>query len=138
MTKDEDLSKYLSLIEYYKEQLTAIDTQSSYVQAAIADYTKAKITLEQLGKQDNNAEVLHPIGGSTYVNAIVKNPSNVLFDIGSGYVTEKKSDDAIKKIDDRIKNLQETLEKLSAMGQQLQSEAEDISNKAQKIMSEQR
>jgi prefoldin alpha subunit len=136
MTKDEELSRYMILIENYKEQLNSLDMQYSYLQAAIADYTKAKMTLEQLIKADDGTEVLLPIGGSTFVNATAKSTSKVLFDIGGGIVTEKTSEDAIKKIEKRIENLQQTQEKLSSMAQQLQAEATEISDKAQKLLEE--
>ena len=136
MTKDEELSRYMILIENYKEQLNSLDMQYSYLQAAIADYNKAKITLEQLIKADDGTEVLLPIGGSTFVSATAKNTSKVLFDIGGGIVTEKTSEDAIKKIDKRIESLQQTQEKLSSMAQQLQTEATQISDKAQRLLEE--
>lgn len=136
MTKEEELSKYIALIEHYKEQMGSLEMQFSYLQAAIADYTKAKMTVEQLSKTDEGSEILLPIGGSTFINATVKNTSKVLFDIGGGVVTEKTSDDAIKKIDKLIEHLQQTQEKLSSMVQQLQIEAAEISSKAQKLLSE--
>jgi len=136
MTKDEELSRYMILIENYKEQLNSLDMQYSYLQAAIADYNKAKITLEQLIKADDGTEVLLPIGGSTFVNATAKSTSKVLFGIGGGIVTEKTSEDAIKKIDKRIESLQQTQEKLSSMAQQLQTEATQISDKAQRLLEE--
>jgi prefoldin alpha subunit len=136
MTKDEELSKCMILIENYKEQLNSLDMQYSYLQAAIADYNKAKMTLEQLSKADDGAEVLLPIGGSTFINATAKSTSKVLFDIGGGIVTEKTSEDAIKKIDKRIESLQQTQEKLSSMAQQLQTEATQISEKAQRLLEE--
>ena len=138
MTREEELSKYMILIENYKEQLNSLDMQYSYLQAAIADYAKAKMTLEQLSKKDDSAEILLPIGGSTFLNATAKSTSKVLFDIGSGVVTEKTTDDAIKKIDERIDSLQKTQEKLSSMAQQLQTEAAEISDKAQKLMAEEK
>jgi len=138
MTKDEELSRYMILIENYKEQLNSLEMQYSYLQAAIADYTKAKMTLEQLSKADDGTEILLPIGGSTFINATAKSTSKVLFDIGGGIVTEKTSDDAIKKIDKRIENLQQTEEKLSSMAQQLQTEATEISDKAQKLLAEEK
>jgi prefoldin alpha subunit len=137
MTKEE-LSKYMILIENYKEQLASLETQYSYLQAAISDYTRAKMTLEQLSKADDGTEIFVPIGGSTFIDATAKNTSKVLFDIGGGIVTEKTSDDTIKKIDKRIENLQQTQEKLSSMAQQLQTELAEISNKAQKLLSEEK
>jgi prefoldin alpha subunit len=138
MTKDEELSEYMALIEYYKEQLNALEMQFSYVQAAIADYMKAKMTVEQLSNMEKDAEILLPIGGSTFIDAKTKDPSKVLFGIGSGIVTEKTAEDAITKIDKRIEDLQQTQEKLSSMMQQMQAEATEVSTKAQQLLSDQK
>jgi len=137
MTKDEELARYMALIEQYKEQMNSLETQSSYVQAAIVDYSKAKMTLEQLSKADKNQEILLPIGGSTFINARAIDSSKALFDIGGGVVAEKTSDDAIKKIDERINGLEKTQERIITMMQNLQNEAAEVSAKAQKLLSEQ-
>ena len=63
-----------------------------------ADYNKSKITLENLKKTEKDKEILLPIGGSTFLNATLKNSSNVLFDIGAGVIAEKKTEEAIIKI----------------------------------------
>ncbi|UCF49525.1 MAG: prefoldin subunit alpha [Thermoplasmatales archaeon] len=136
MTKDEELAKYLSIIEQYKEQLNNLEMQSSYIQSAILDYNKAKITLENLKKTDKDKEILLPIGGSTFINANIKDPSNVLFDIGAGLVTEKKTEEAVKKIDKKIEELQQTQERVTAVMQNLQNSSAEITAKAQKLLSE--
>ena len=138
MTKDEELSKYMVMIENYKEQIGQIEMQQSYLQAAIADYTKAKLTLENLSKADEKTDILLPIGGSTFIDATAKNTSKVLFDIGAGIVAEKTYEDAMKKIDERVKSLEQTQEKVSTMMQQLQEEATEVSNKAQALVSEEK
>ncbi len=137
MTKDEELAKYVALIEQYKEQLNSLETQFSYLQAAITDYNKVKITLEQLKGTQTGTEILLPIGGGTFISGTAINPSRVLFDIGGGIVTEKSSDDAIKKINSRIEDLQRTQEKLLSVIQQLQTEATEVSDKANKLLQEQ-
>ena len=137
MTQDEELSRYMYQIEQYKEQLNQLDMQSQYLQAALMDYNKAKLTLENLKKRDKDLEVLLPIGGGTFIDASAKKSSKVLVDIGSGLVSEKNYDDAIKKIDERVKNLEKTQEKLAHMIEQVQEAATNISTKAQKIISEQ-
>jgi prefoldin alpha subunit len=137
MTKEEELQKYMIMIENYKEQLGQLELQLQYLQAAIAEYTKAKMTLESLSKEDDKTDILLPIGGSTYIDATIKNTSKVLFDVGAGYVTEKSYEDAIKKIDERMQSLEQSQEKFSAMMEQIQNEATDISTKAQKLMAKQ-
>ena len=137
MSKDEELTKCLTQIEQYKEQINSMEMQSSYLQAIINEYNKVKLTLEHIIKIDKGSEVLLPLGGSTYIEANVNNPSKVLFDIGAGVVTEKTSIDAISKIDDRIQELQKTQEKLLSIIQNLQNEATEVSAKAQEYLSEQ-
>jgi prefoldin alpha subunit len=136
MTKDEELAKYLSIIEQYKEQINNLEMQSSYIQSAILDYNKAKITLENLEKTEKDKDILLPIGGSTFINANLKDPSNVLFDIGAGVVMGKKTEDAIKNIDKKIEELQQTQDKVSALLQNLQNSSAEITAKAQQLLSE--
>jgi prefoldin alpha subunit len=137
MAQDEELTNYMYQIEQYKEQLNQLDMQSQYLQAALMDYNKAKLTLENLKKTDKDVEMLLPIGGGTFIDASAKKTSKVLVDIGSGLVSERTYDDAIIKIDERVKNLEKTQEKLAQMIEQIQEEATEVSAKAQKIMSEQ-
>jgi len=136
MTKEEELQKYMMLIEQYKEQLSSLDAQFSYLQNAIMDQTRAKTTLENLDKTDEGVDVMIPIGGGAFIDATAKKTTKALFDIGDGVVIEKTSKDIVKKMDERIKNLQQTEEKISSMAQQLQTEVNEITEKAQNLMSE--
>lgn len=136
MTKEEEIAKNLSVIEYYKEQLNSLDMQAQLVQAALAEYHKAKMTVEQLSNADEKSDILIPVGGGTFLNGHIGDVSKILVDIGAGLVVEKPVDDAIKKIDERIQKLQENQEKLVAMAQQLQNEATEVSQKTQKLMQE--
>ena len=138
MTKEEEITKNLSLIEYYKEQLNSVDIQTQYMQAALTDYHKAKLTIEQLHNADENSDILIPVGGGAFINGSIKNVSNVLVDIGAGLVAEKTIDDALKKIDERIKSLQENQERLLSMAQKLQEDGTELSKKTQKLMEETR
>jgi len=133
MNKDEELAKYMAQIEQYKEQLQALEMQGQYIQTAINDYNKGKVTLNNLENVKDNTDFLIPIGGSTFINAKSSNVSKVLFDIGSGYVIEKNIDEAITKIDKRVENLHKTQESLSSMMDKMQMEAMDVSEKAQKL-----
>jgi prefoldin alpha subunit len=137
MSNEEELNKYMALIEQYKEQLNQLEMQFQYIQAAIQDYTKAKMTIGKLSDEKKDSEIIMPIGGSTYINAKAEDPSKVLFDIGSGYVIEKKSDDAIKKIEKRIDNLEKSAEKVQNYIKHVQSEANECAVQAQKLYQQQ-
>ena len=137
MNKEEELQKNMAIIEYYKEQLKSLESQFSYLQNTIVDYTKAKITLEKISKEKKEADILLPIGGGAFIDAKAKNPAKVLFDVGNGIVIEKTANEAAEKIGKRIKDFQQTEEKISSMAQQLQNGAADASVKVEKILSEQ-
>ncbi len=136
MTQEEEISKNLQILEYYKEQLNAVDMQAQLLQAALTDYYKAKMTIEQLRKSDEKPEILMPLGGGTFINGFVKDSQKILVDIGSGLVTEKSIDDAIEKIEERIKNLQKNQEKLITTAQKLQAESAELSKRTQKLFEE--
>jgi prefoldin alpha subunit len=138
MGKEEEITRNLTMIEYYKEQLNSIDMQVQYLQAAIADFHKSKITVEQLHNAADKSEILIPIGGGTFLNGVLTDHSKVLVDIGTGLVAEKTVDDAVKKIEERIKKLQENQEKLMSMAQKLESDATELSQKTQKMMEDEK
>lgn len=137
MTGEEELQKHMEMIEYYKEQLRSLELQFSYLQSAIADQTKAKLTLEKLSKVKTDADMLLPIGGGAFIDATAKNPSKVLLEVGYGVVLEKTADEAAEKIGKRINDLQQTEERISSMAQQLQMEAAKVSDKVERLLSEQ-
>lgn len=136
MTKEEEITRNLTLIEYYKQQLESIDMQLQYLQAALADYQRAKMTVEQLHAADENSEILIPIGGGAFVNGSLKNASNVLIGVGAGVVVEKTIDEAVTKLDERITKLQENQEKVLSIAQKIQCDAEELSSKTQQMMKE--
>jgi prefoldin alpha subunit len=136
MGKEEEITRNLTMIEYYKEQLNSIDMQAQYLQAAVADFHKAKITVEQLHNADDKSEILIPVGGGVFLNGILTDHSKVLVDIGVGLVAEKTVDGAVKKIEERIKTLQENQERLMSMAQKLENEATELSQKTQQMMND--
>ncbi len=134
MTKEEEITRNLTLLEYYKQQLESIDMQLQYLQSTLADYQRARITVEQLHVVDENSELLIPIGAGTFINGSLKNASNVLIGVGAGIVIEKPVDEAVIKLEERIRRIQENLEKMASLGQKIQSDAEELSHKTQQMM----
>jgi len=136
MTKEEDITRNLTLIEYYKQQLESIDLQLQYLQSTLMEYQRAKMTVEQLSSVDTNSEILIPVGAGTFINGSLKNASNVLIGVGAGIVIEKPVTEALGKLDERIKRIQENLEKMASLGQKIQDDAEELSQKTQQMMEE--
>jgi len=134
MNEEEEFQRYASMIEYYKNQLTAIEQQFGFLQATINDYAQAKITIEKMKESSNGSEILIPIGGGTFAFAETKDTSKILTDIGSGIIVEKTPDEAIKVINKRIETLQLSQQSLTSLSQQINSQMEEITKKAQQLI----
>jgi prefoldin alpha subunit len=138
MTKDEEASKYLLIVEQCKEQLSQLEMQSQYIQAAIMDYNKARLTIEHLKKLEKETEMMIPIGGGAYINTTTKKQEKILIDVGASIVTEKTYDEAINKINERIQNIEKSQSRLNEMIQNIQKQAEEAVEKAQKLINEEK
>lgn len=136
MTQEEEFQRYATLVEYYKEQLQSLEQQFSYLQAAVMDYNKAKITIEKIGESDEGTELLIPMGGGTFSFAKAKNTKKILTEIGAGIVVEKKPEDALKILDKRIEELEKNQETISNMSQNIQQQLQEVSTKAQRLLAE--
>jgi len=137
MNQNDELSRLMVLVEQYKEQLNQFEMQISYLHQAINDYNKAKISIENISKQDKNSDILMPIGGGAFIEGNTKNSKKFLIDIGAGYVVEKETNDALKKIEERIKELNENIERLNDIKNKTEQEATEVYQKAQKLYQEQ-
>jgi len=133
MNQEEEFQRYAAMVDYYKSQLESIEQQNNYLQAAVMDYQKAKLTVQKLAETKSGNEMLIPIGGGVFTYATTKKPSKVLADIGSGVVIEKDPKDALSIIDKRIKELQNNQESLNDMSEKIQDQMREISRKAQAI-----
>ncbi|MBX5321722.1 MAG: prefoldin subunit alpha [Candidatus Bathyarchaeota archaeon] len=105
------LSVEMRILEQTAETLQA---RMNMINAVITDLTYANITLEGLEKQKENAELLIPIGGNSYIKARLETPDKVTVGIGSGVSVEK----TLQEAKDIIKKRLEDMEKNRASLQQ--------------------
>ncbi len=136
MATEQEITKNITLLEYYKEQLNTIEMQIQMIQAALAETYRGKMTVESLGTTPAKSEILIPVGSGVYVQGMLGDSSKVLVGVGADVVIEKNREEAIKKIDERIQNLQQSQQKLFQMEQKLEQEAAELSQKTQKMIDE--
>jgi prefoldin alpha subunit len=75
------------------------------INAVITDLTYSSMTLEDLGKEKENAELLVPIGGSSYVKARLGNTDKLIVGIGAGVSVEKALPEAKEVVKKRLEDL---------------------------------
>lgn len=116
------LSVEMRILEQTAETLQA---RMNMINAVITDLTYADVTLEGLEKQKENAELLIPIGGNSYIKARLENPDKVTVGIGAGVSVEK----TLQEARDIIKKRLEDMEKSRSSLQQQFSQVVERINK---------
>ncbi|HDM25657.1 MAG TPA: prefoldin subunit alpha [Thermoplasmatales archaeon] len=132
--KEAEVSRYLALLEMYKDQIESLANQSQIIQAMIEEYNRTKITLDKINNVEDGTEVLVSIGGGAFVNANIKDTKKIVYNIGAEVMVEKTIDDAIKSIDERIDLLYNNLQKVIETTQKLEEAATQISEKVQEMI----
>lgn len=96
------LSVELRMLEQTAE---ALQSRLSMINAVATDLTYANMALENLDKEKENAELLVPIGGTSYIRAKLDNPDRIIVGLGAGVSAEKTRQEAKEIIKKRLEDL---------------------------------
>ncbi len=105
---EEELRRLSVEIRILEQTAEALQSRINMINAVITDLTFASMTLEGLEKQKENAELLVPIGGNSYVKAKLETPDKVTVGIGSGVSVEKTLQEAKEIIKKRLEDLEKS------------------------------
>ena len=110
MSKEEEELRKLSVEMRFLEQTAeTLQQRISMINAAITDLTYANMTLEDVEKEKEDAELLVPIGGSAYVKAKLANPDKVVVGLGAGVSVEKTLQEAKTIVKERLDELEKAM-----------------------------
>ena len=124
-------------MRYLEQTAEALQQRISMVNAAITDLTYANATLDGIEKEKENAEMLVPIGGSSYVKVKLADANKVIVGMGSGVSVEKSLADAKATLKERLDELEKTM---TSAQQQFSQVAERINSgrgRLESLLSEQ-
>jgi len=122
---DEELRRLSVEMRYLEQTAEALQQRISMVNAAIADLSYANATLDGIEKEQENVEMLVPIGGSSYVKVKLADPNKIIVGMGSGVSVEKPLADAKATLKERLDELQQTM---TSAQQQFSQVAERINS----------
>jgi prefoldin alpha subunit len=105
---EEELRRLSVEMRILEQTAEALQSRISMINAVITDLTYANMTLEGLEKQKENAELLVPIGGSSYIKARLENPDKVTVGVGAGVSVEKTLQEAREIIKKRLEDLEKS------------------------------
>lgn len=108
-SKDEEELRKLSLeIRLLEQTFEALQQRLNMINAVATDLSYANAALENLEKEKENAELLVPIGGTSYIKAKLDNPDRIIVGLGAGVSAEKTRQEAKEIIKKRLEDLQKT------------------------------
>ena len=107
--EEEELRKLSVEMRFFEQTAETLQQRISMMNAAMTDLTYASMTLEGIEKENEDAELLVPIGGSSYVKAKLANPDKVVVGLGSGVSVEKTLQEAKAIVKERLDELQKTM-----------------------------
>ena len=110
MSKEEEELNRLSVEMRFLEQTAeTLQQRIGMINAAITDLTYANMTLEGIEKEKDDAELLVPIGSSSYIKVKLANADKVVVGMGAGVSVEKTLPEAKAIVKERLDELQKTM-----------------------------
>jgi prefoldin alpha subunit len=113
--EEEELRKLSVEIRFLEQTAETLQSRINMLNAAITDLTYADMTLEGVEKEKENAELLVPIGGNSYVKMKLANPDKIVVGMGASISAEKTLPEAKSILKERLDELEKTM--LSAQQQ---------------------
>ena len=110
MSKEEEELRKLSVEMRFLEQTAeTLQQRISMINAAITDLSYANMTLEGMEGEKDNAELLAPIGGSSYIKVKLASNDRVIVGMGAGVSVEKTLPEAKAIVKERLDELEKTM-----------------------------
>lgn len=107
--EEEELRKLSVEMRFLEQTAETLQQRMSMMNAAITDLIYANMTLEGIEQEKKNAELLVPIGGSSYVKVKLANPDKVVVGMGAGVSIEKTLPEAKAIVKERLEELEKTM-----------------------------
>jgi len=130
--EEEELRKLSVQLRFLEQTAETLQSRIGMLNAAMSDLTYANMTLDGVEKEKKNAEILVPIGGSSYVQVKLANPDKVIVGLGAGVSAEKTLPEAKALLKERLDELEKSMQ---AAQQQFVQVAERINSDRNRVES---
>jgi len=107
--EEEELRKLSVEMRFLEQTAETLQQRISMINAAMTDLTYANMTLEDVEQEKEDAELLVPIGGSSYIKVKLANPDKVVVGMGAGVSVEKTLPEAKAIAKERLDELEKTM-----------------------------
>ena len=108
--EEEELRKLSVEMRFLEQTAETLQQRISMVNAAMTDLAYASMTLEGMEAEKENAELLVPIGGSSYIKVKLACFDKVVVGMGAGVSIEKTLPEAKAIVKERLEELEKTMQ----------------------------
>jgi prefoldin alpha subunit len=108
--EEEEIRKLSVEMRYLEQTAETLQQRINMVNAAMTDLTYANMTLEGIEQEKENAELLVPIGGSSYIKVKLACFDKVVVGVGAGVSIEKTLPEAKAIVNERLEELEKTIQ----------------------------
>jgi prefoldin alpha subunit len=108
--QEEELRKLSVELQLLEQTAQSLQKRINMINAAFADLTYANMTLDGIKKEKDGAELLVPIGSSSYIKVKLANVEKVIVGMGAGVSIEKTLPEAKTIVNTRLTELQKTMQ----------------------------
>jgi prefoldin alpha subunit len=106
---EEELNRLSVEMRYLEQTAETLQQRIGMINAAITDLSYANLTLESMEKEKENAELLVPIGGGSYIKVKLASSDTVIVGMGAGVSVEKTLPEAKAIVKERLDELERTM-----------------------------
>jgi prefoldin alpha subunit len=107
--EEEELRKLSVEMRFLEQTAESLQQRISMVNAAMTDLAYANIALESIENEKENAELLVPIGGSSYIKVKLASSDKVIVGMGANVSIEKTLPEAKAIVKERLEELEKTM-----------------------------
>lgn len=125
-----DVEQALAVLDTYHRQIDAVSRQLQFLQALHGETRRARETLEGL-QAEPSAEILMPLGASTFIHGQATQKGTAISGIGAGLSVEKSWEETQKLLAAREQEIAAEVQRLSEAGVRLQQEAAALEEEIQ-------
>lgn len=108
-TQEEELRQLSVELRLLEQTAQTLQQRISVMNAALTDLTYANMTLDGIKKEKENADLMVPIGGSSYIKVRLANVDKVIVGMGAGVSIEKTLPEAKTIVNQRLTDLQKNM-----------------------------
>ncbi|MBS7624340.1 prefoldin subunit alpha [Candidatus Bathyarchaeota archaeon] len=101
---EDEISRLVVELRILERTAEALQLRINLVNANLTELNLASMSLEGIEKKDSNS-IFVPIGGGSYIKAILEDTDKVVYGIGAGIAIEKTIKEAKEDIANRIAEL---------------------------------